>query len=54
MKTYFVTLKTRSSLRALRAESPNDPALSLKLTQTTSTMEPMITMQSNRLKAEEK
>ena len=51
---YFVTLKTRSRRRALSAERPKDPALSLMLTQTISPMEPRITMQSNRLKEEEK
>ena len=39
---------------SLRAERPKEPARSLMLTQTTSTMEPTITMQSNLLKAEEK
>ena len=51
---YLVTLNTRSSLRALKAERPKEPALSLMLTQTISPIEPRITMQSKRLKEEEK
>ena len=54
MITYFVTLKTRRRRSALSAERPKEPALSLILTQTTSTMEPMMTMQSNLLKEEVK
>ena len=52
--TYFVTLKTRRSLRARKAESPKDPARSRTWTQITSKIDPTITMQSKRLKAEEK
>lgn len=52
--THLVTLKTRRSLRALKAESPKDPARSLRLTQTTSNIEPTMTIQSKRLKEEEK
>ena len=52
--SYFVTLNTRRRRRARNAESPKDPARSLMLTQTTSTMDPMMTIQSNRLKEDEK
>ena len=53
-KTYFVTLKTLRSRRALRPERPKDPALGLKLTQNTSQIDPNMTTQSNLLKAESK
>ena len=52
--TYLVTLKTRRRRSALSAERPKEPARSRMLTQTTSMMEPIMTMQSNLLKAEEK
>ena len=48
--THLVTLKTLSSLSALNAERPKEPALSWKLTQNTSKTEPVMTMTSKRLK----
>lgn len=45
-------MNTLSNLKALRAERPKLPARSWKLTQNTSKTEPVITMESNRLKDE--
>ena len=45
--TYLVTLNILSSLRALRTESPKEPAFGLKWVQITSNTLPLITMQSN-------
>ena len=53
-KTYFVTLKTRRSLKALRADRPKLPALSWKFTQNTSKTDPAMTKVSNRLNDEVK
>lgn len=50
--TYFVTLNILSSLRALRTDSPNDP--DFRLCQITSKIDPLITTQSKRLKADSK
>lgn len=52
LRTYFVTLNILSSLRALRTDSPNDP--DLRLCQITSKIDPLITTQSKRLKADSK
>ena len=52
--SYFVTLKMRKSLKALRTDNPNDPANGTRLVQQTSTTLPRITMQSNRLNADSK
>ena len=52
--TYLVTLKTRRRRRARRPERPKEPPRSRKLTQKTSKMEPVMTAQSKRLKADEK
>ena len=49
---YFVTLKMRSSLKALSTERPNDPDLSSD--QTTSKIEPVMTTQSNLLNEDSK
>jgi hypothetical protein len=49
---YFVTLKMRSSLKALSTERPNDPDLSSD--QTTSKIEPLMTTQSNLLNEDSK
>lgn len=54
MDTHLVTLKTLRSLSALRPDRPNDPARGLKLTQNTSKIDPVMTAQSKRLKAEPK
>lgn len=47
---YLVTLKILKSLNALKTENPKDP--SLTALQITSKIEPAITTQSNRLKAD--
>ena len=52
--TYFVTLKIRKSLKALRTDNPNDPANGTRLVQQTSMILPRITMQSKRLNADSK
>jgi hypothetical protein len=49
LSSYFVTLKTLSSLRARRADSPKLPARSWKLTQNTSKTDPVMTIVSKRL-----
>ena len=52
--SYFVTLKMRKSLKALRTDNPNDPAIGTRLVQQTSTTLPKMTIQSNRLNADSK
>ena len=52
--TYVVTLKTRRRRRARRPERPNAPWRSRQLTRITSKMDPVMTAQSKRLKADEK
>ncbi|KAL3280078.1 hypothetical protein HHI36_017584 [Cryptolaemus montrouzieri] len=49
---YLVTLKIRSSLNARSTENPKEPPLNSD--HITSNMEPDITTQSNRLKADSK
>lgn len=49
---YFVTLKMRSRRKARSTESPKDPPLTSD--QITSNIEPDITTQSKRLKADSK
>lgn len=49
---YFVTLNIRSKRRALNTDKPNDPPLTAD--QTTSNIEPEMTTQSKRLKADSK
>ena len=50
--TYFVTLKIRNKRNARNTENPNDPPLNSD--HITSNIEPIITIQSKRLNAEEK
>lgn len=49
---YFVTLNIRRSLRALNTDRPKEPPLTSD--QITSKIEPVMTTQSKRLKADSK
>lgn len=52
--SYFVTLKTLNNRKALKADRPKLPARSWKFTQNTSKTDPVMTIESNRLKEDAK
>ena len=51
---YFVTLKMRKSLRALKTDRPKEPACATMLVQHTSKTLAKMTIQSNRLNDDSK